>query len=155
MLKELTALYERDLNKLVQELEAYPDDASLWAVQGEIINSGGTLCLHMIGNLSKFIGDDLGGVAFVRDREAEFGRRDVPKLELLGDLSRMRAVVVQTLTNLSESRLTEPFPGNLPPNFQGATIQAFLLHLYGHLNWHLGQVDYHRRMIGSQPKADA
>lgn len=155
MLKDLTALYERDLNKLIQELEAYPNEAALWAVQGEIINSAGTLIFHLIGNLSKFIGDDLGGVAFSRDREAEFGRRDIPKQELLAGLNQTRAVVVKTLNGLDESRLTDVFPGQLPPNFQNATIQAFLIHLYGHLNWHLGQVDYHRRMIGSKPASSA
>lgn len=150
MLKDLTALYDRDLKKLMQELEAYPDEASLWSLQGEISNSGGTLALHLIGNLSKFIGDELGGVPFARDRDAEFSRRDVPRQELLGGLERTRAVVVQTLSNLDESRLNEPFSGKVPPNLQGASVQAFLIHLYGHLNWHLGQVDYHRRITAGK-----
>lgn len=146
MLKELQALYSRDLNKLMDELHAYPDEASLWRVQGDIANPAGNLALHLIGNLSKFIGDDLGGVPFQRDRDAEFSRCDVPRQELLDGLERTRQVVTATLEKLDAARLDAPFP-NLPPTFQpGMTTAAFLLHLYGHLNWHLGQVYYHRRL---------
>jgi hypothetical protein len=27
------------------------------------------------------------------------------------------------------------------------TTREFLIHLHGHLNWHLGQVDYLRRIL--------
>ncbi|MFC6802681.1 hypothetical protein ACFQDE_13950 [Deinococcus caeni] len=83
MLPELRDLFVRDLEKLTLELEAYPDEASVWAVPDGVLNSGGTLALHLIGNLSQFVGADLGGVPFVRDRAAEFARRDVPRAELI------------------------------------------------------------------------
>lgn len=149
MHKDLAALFSRDLNKLMDELRAYPDEASLWRVQGEIINPAGNLALHLIGNLSKFIGDELGGAEFARDRDSEFSRRDVPRQELLDGLERTRSVVESTLNALGEEKLAAPYPGAIPPNMQGASTGAFLLHLYGHLNWHLGQVNYHRRVVAA------
>lgn len=137
----------RDLGKLIAELEAYPDDASVWRVRGDIVNPAGTLALHLIGNLSQFVGADLGGVAFVRDREAEFARRDVPRAELIAGLREVSARVVSALDGLDAARLDEVSARQLPGFPDGMTVRYFLLHLYGHLNWHLGQVDYHRRML--------
>lgn len=146
-MNELAALFGRDLNKLMEELRAYPDEASLWRVQGDIANPAGTLALHLLGNLNHFIGHLLGGVAFQRDRDAEFSRRNVPRKELLAELEKTRNAIESALSGLDERRLSETFPGQWPPAMQGASTRAFLLHLYGHLNWHLGQVNYHRRML--------
>ena len=51
----------RDLAALQREVTAYPDDESLWRVAPGITNSGGTLALHLAGNLRGFIGSVLGG----------------------------------------------------------------------------------------------
>ncbi len=147
MHKELATLFSRDLNKLADELRANPDEISMWRVQGDITNPAGTLALHLLGNLNHFIGYVLGGVPFQRDRDAEFSRRDVPREELLAEVEKTRAVIEATLNNLEEHRLSEPFPGELPPALAGTSTGGFLMHLYGHLNWHLGQVNYHRRML--------
>lgn len=147
MLEALAGLFERDLDKLVAELQAYPDENSVWAVQDGVLNSGGTLALHLSGNLSQFIGLDLGGIAYQRDRDAEFSRRNVPRSELIAGLEETRKRVGLTLRTLDPARLTDVHP-NLPPSYApDMTNEAFLLHLYGHLNWHLGQVNYLRRMV--------
>lgn len=151
MLNDLQTLFVRDLTAVIRELEAYPDEPSLWRVQGDIINPAGNLALHLIGNLSQFVGDDLGGVPYTRDRPAEFSRRDVPRAELTRGLSRVSSLVSDTLGQLTEEQLAQVHP-RLPPAFPvGMTSSAFLLHLYGHLNWHLGQINYHRRIVGAQP----
>ncbi|NTY00063.1 DinB family protein [Deinococcus sp. JMULE3] len=147
MVSELRELFVRDLQKLIAELEAYPDDASVWRVRGDIVNPAGTLALHLIGNLSQFIGADLGGAPFERDREAEFARRDVPRAELIAGLREVSARVVSALDGLDAARLDEVSARQLPGFPEGMTVRYFLIHLYGHLNWHLGQVDYHRRML--------
>lgn len=147
MWPELRELFVRDLGKLIAELEAYPDDASVWRVRGDIVNPAGTLALHLIGNLSQFVGADLGRVQFVRDREAEFARRNVPRAELIAGLREVSARVVAALDGLDEARLDEVSTRQLPGFPEGMTVRYFLIHLYGHLNWHLGQVDYHRRML--------
>ncbi|MDH5588729.1 MAG: DinB family protein [Gemmatimonadota bacterium] len=140
-------LFDRDLGRLAEELEAYPDDAEIWRVAGSIKNSAGTLALHMVGNLMHFVGAVLGETGYVRDREAEFGDRDVPRAELLRRIGECRAVLADVLPALSDTAFREDFPGKLPAQLEGATTHRFLLHLSGHFTWHLGQVDYHRRLL--------
>lgn len=143
----LATLFERDLNKLIEELRAYPSEESVWQVREGVTNSAGTLALHLAGNLRKFIGDDLGGVPYQRDREAEFSRRDVPRAELIAGLEAARDVVGSTLRSLTDEQ-GQRVPAHLPPAFPPeTTVSTFLLHLYGHLNWHLGQVNYLRRIV--------
>lgn len=145
---DVRATLQRDLASLVQELEAYPDDATPWSTPPGISNAAGTLALHCAGNLQHFVGACLGGSGYRRDREAEFARRSVPRAELVAELDRAAAVVGEVLGTLATGRLAEPFPFD----FQGKTIATgrFLLHLATHLAYHLGQVDYHRRLVTGQ-----
>ena len=144
---DLAAIMGRDLDALAAGIEAYPDDASLWRVSGNIINSGGTLALHVVGNLSHFVGAVLGGTGYVRDREAEFGDRDVSRAEILARIAACRDEVVSIVEGLDDDLLAGPYPGTLPPHLAGTTTRRFLLHLSGHLMWHRGQLDYHRRIL--------
>jgi hypothetical protein len=137
----------RDLDALKGQIAGYPDDESLWRIGGTILNSAGTLALHMVGNLEHYVGAVLGGSDYVRDRHREFSERDVPREEILERVSRCREKVVSTLQVLSDERFLAPYPGDLPGSMEGASTHLFLLHLSGHLLWHLGQVDYHRRLL--------
>jgi hypothetical protein len=145
---DLRTLLLRDLASLRQELEAYPEEAQLWATPPGISNSAGTLALHCAGNLQHFIGSCLGGTDFVRDRDGEFQRRGVSRTELIAGLEAAGEVVGRVLEGLDPARLEEPFPFD----FKGRAIPAhrFLLHLATHLAYHLGQVDYHRRLVTGQ-----
>lgn len=150
MLPELSALYTRDLNKVIAEIEAYPSEDALWLMAGQINNSAGNLALHLVGNISQFLGDDLGDVPFARDRDSEFTRKSVPRAELLEGLRRTRELAQQTLDHLDDARLDRLHPRQ-PPGFPEAmTSRYFLIHLYGHLNYHLGQINYHRRLLAPQ-----
>ena len=137
----------RDLHKVAQQLESYATDADVWRVEGDTRNSAGTLTLHIVGNLEYFIGGVLGNSGYVRDRDAEFGDRDVPRDELIRRVNACRERVVSTLEGLSDAALHLPYPGKLPAHLEGAGTHLFVLHLSVHLNWHLGQMDYHRRML--------
>src|SRR2546422_1300534 len=110
-----------------------------------ITNSGGNLALHLVGNLQYFLGTVLGGTGYVRDRDAEFGRRDVPRAELLRQIDTALAAVAQTMALLREQDLAKPYPQPVG----GVTLSTgdFLLHLAAHFTYHLGQVDYHRRLL--------
>jgi hypothetical protein len=143
MTEHLLTLFKRDLEKLVTELKAYNDESKLWLLAGEIKNSPGNLVLHLHGNLNHFVGKILGNLEFVRDRESEFSRSDVPRAELITMVhatSTMLETVLPTLENLEK-----PYP--LQVLGYPMTTGYFLIHLYGHLNWHLGQVNYHRRLV--------
>jgi len=149
-LQLLSAVLLRDLDALRGEIEAYPDDASLWRGVPGLPALGGTLALHLVGNLQHFIGAVLGASGYVRDREAEFGRRDVSRAELLAQVASARTAVAGTLAGLDEARLAAAYPQPVG----GLHLQTgeFLVHLVSHLGYHLGQLDSHRRLATGDPR---
>jgi uncharacterized damage-inducible protein DinB len=140
----LRALIVRELRALRREVEAYPDDAAVWAVPAGISNSCGTLVLHLAGNLRAYIGLAIGGIAYERDRPREFSARDLPRAELLRDLDATIDAVDRALPLLTEDVLQREFP--LAIGAVRVNTQEFLMHCAVHLGYHLGQVDYHRRL---------
>ena len=145
IITELQKLFERDLNKLINEIESYQNEESLWLISEDIRNSGGNLALHLVGNLRTYIGKNLGGFEYIRNREAEFSAKNIPKETLLSMIKETRILVLTTLELLNIKQLegiyTEEILG------YEMTTQYFLIHLYGHLNYHLGQINYHRRIF--------
>ncbi len=141
----LVELYERDLRKLREEINLYADEQSIWLIRGNIANSAGNLCLHLLGNLNHFVGTILGHTGYVRDRDAEFALKNVPRNQLIASIEDTIQVIKEALEKLS----AEDLAGNYPTEKNGkiVTMMHMLLHLYGHLNYHLGQVNYHRRLI--------
>lgn len=144
---DFAALFTRDLNRLARQLEAL-DDAHLWQVLPGVTNSAGNLMLHLNGNLRSFIGVHLGGVAYARDRPREFSATGVPREEVAADLAGLITLIPRVLADVAESRWDEMFPENV----LGAPLsnRHFVIHLYGHLNYHLGQIDYLRRVLTGQ-----
>lgn len=139
------AMIIRELTSLKAELEAYSVEADIWRVVPGISNSAGNLALHLAGNLQHFIGAVLGGSGYVRNRDAEFSSRGVPRGELTGLIDTTIAVVDRTLKGLEDATLAAEYPE--PVARMRLNTQDFLTHLAGHLAYHLGQVDYHRRMV--------
>jgi uncharacterized damage-inducible protein DinB len=141
---DLSSLFDRDLSKLVEQLRAFPSDEAIWETPPGVTNSAGTLALHIDGNLREYIGRQLGGVSYTRDRPSEFSARGVPRDQLIARISELRALVPSILASLSETQLE----ANYPEVVFDAPMHTrwFLLHLYGHLNWHRGQLDYVRRI---------
>ncbi|HZM16690.1 MAG TPA: DinB family protein [Candidatus Krumholzibacteria bacterium] len=137
----------RELDTLRTEVEAYERDEDLWKAFPGVANSGGTLALHLCGNLRHYVGFHLGGVPYVRDRAAEFSQRDLPKAEILQRIQAARDVVESTLPHLDSQRLAADFPEKVG----GFTLNTadFLAHLASHLGYHLGQMDYHRRLTST------
>jgi uncharacterized damage-inducible protein DinB len=147
MLSEILAeLYERDLNKLKAEIEQYSDEADIWRVMGEIANPAGVLCLHIAGNLRHFFGAVLGVSDYVRDRDAEFASRGIARDELLAEVDAALADVRATLGKLSDGDFDKTYP--LEVFGKPMKTGYFLTHLTTHLNYHLGQINYHRRLVG-------
>lgn len=145
MIVELRKLLLRDIASVQRELELYPDDAAVWRAAPGILNTSGTLALHLAGNLQHFIGAILGGTGYLRQRDLEFSRRDVPRAELLAGLDRAAEAVGGTLGALPAARLDELYPLELAG--VRLTTRMFLLHLSTHLSFHLGQIGYHRRVV--------
>jgi uncharacterized damage-inducible protein DinB len=137
-------LFERDLDRLHREIATYSSDAALWELRPGISNSAGNLALHLCGNLGHFIGATLGNTGYVRDRDSEFTTKDLSVAQLLEQIGNTQSVVLKTLNDLSDGSLNAPYP--LEPLGYPMTVDYFLLHLSGHLNYHLGQINYHRRL---------
>ena len=141
----LGGIITRDLKALQREVAAYPDDASLWRVEPGITNPGGTLTLHLAGNFQYFIGALLGGTGYVRDRNAEFSRRGVSRDELKQEIEAALKAVEGGLASITDADLERPYPQ--PVGGVSLATGDFLIHLAVHLGYHLGQVDYHRRLV--------
>lgn len=135
----------RDLDKLAEEIGKYEPEENIWKTSGGISNSAGNLCLHLCGNLRHFIGATLGGDGYVRNRDQEFASKNIPKEKLLEEIAATRRAVGSAFLNLDESKLKENYP--LDVFGTAHTVEYFLTHLIAHLNYHLGQVNYHRRLL--------
>lgn len=144
LIASVTALIQRELTTLRREVEAYPDETALWSVTPAVPNSAGVLTRHLCGNLQHFVGAVLGGTGYRRDRAAEFGAPPSPREHLLREIARTEEAVTVTLARLPAASLDDPYP-QLLAGVQFATGD-FLVHLAVHLAYHLGQVDYHRRL---------
>lgn len=145
MIQSLRKLFARDLGKLKTEIEQYKSEQSIWLVEGGIANSAGNLCLHLVGNLNTYIGAELGKTGYIRHRELEFSLKDIPRTELIAKVEETIAVVDAALATVTESQLNEEYP--LEVLGGKMTTEFFLLHLLTHLSYHLGQVNYHRRLL--------
>ncbi|WP_420386476.1 DinB family protein [Roseivirga sp.] len=144
-IQSLSDLFERDLDRLLQEVKAYKKEENLWILEGEIANTAGNLALHLCGNLRHFIGAMLGGSSYIRQRDDEFGLKDVKRSELISQIKETKKSVLDTLAELPEEKLDEIYPVNVFG--KEMTILFFLIHLQSHLNYHLGQLNYHRRLL--------
>ena len=143
--KSLIQLFERDLDHLIIEIESFSKESNLWKISDQISNPSGNLTLHLVGNLKYFIGKMIGGFDYQRNREFEFSGKDVPKTELLEEIKSCKKLVIVSLEGMDESLLSGDYP--LEVLGYRMTYCYFLIHLYGHLNYHLGQINYHRRLL--------
>ncbi len=135
----------RDLKGLRRELAAYPSENDVWKLVPGIANSAGTLALHLAGNLQHFIGVVFGGTSYRRDRAAEFSRRDVARAELVAQIEAALVAVERGLAAVSDAALAAEYPERVAG--YAVTTGEWLVHLVAHLGYHLGQIDYHRRLV--------
>ena len=142
-MEELKKLFERDIDRLIKEIEETPNEL-LWQVKPGITNSCGILAQHIAGNLKHFIGSVLGDTGYVREREKEFSNTGLSSEELAKELVETQEVINKVLDDLSSNDLDKDYPLDIPWDY---TVYEFILHLYGHLNYHRGQVNYLRRIF--------
>lgn len=144
-IESVAKLIDRDLTKLAEELEQYADEKSIWIVKAGIKNSTGNLALHLCGNLQHFFGAVLGKTGYVRNRDNEFSAKDIPRAELLTEIEKAKAAVKETLESFKPSLLLKEYPVKVYD--YPMTSMHFFIHLTAHLSYHLGQVNYHRRLV--------
>ena len=141
----LIKLFTRDLTKLQEELNTYKSENLLWLTPPDISNSAGNLALHIVGNLNHFIGAVLGNTGYVRQRDLEFSSKNVPRESIIKQIEETKAVVKEALQGLTETDFQKEYKRRPFEDFM--TTEYFLIHLSMHLAYHLGQINYHRRLI--------
>ncbi|MBP7643184.1 MAG: DUF1572 family protein [Saprospiraceae bacterium] len=141
----LQRLFTRDLQKLKEEISLYQNEENIWLIDHHISNSAGNLCLHLVGNLNTYIGAPFANTGYIRDRPYEFSAKGVPRTALLSMVENTIRVVDEALDNITSDQLQQKFP-ILIFNEQDST-EYILIHLSTHLGYHLGQINYHRRLL--------
>lgn len=148
MIQNLKTVFRTDLEKLKTEIQQYTLEKNIWVVDKAIANSAGNLCLHLVGNLNTYIGAQLGNSGYIRNRPLEFSLKDVPRSELIQKTESTMSVVESTLDSLHDKDLSKPHAFKVFE--EEASIEFLLLHLSAHLAYHLGQINYHRRLLDSK-----
>ena len=141
----LKTLFRRELEKLKREIELYREESNLWIIDKAIANSAGNLCLHLVGNLNTYIGKELGGTGYIRNRDLEFSQKNIPRDELLRMIDETILVVDKVLDTVTNQQLEEEYP--VVVFTEKMSTGFFLVHLIAHLTYHLGQINYHRRLL--------
>src|SRR4030095_4716565 len=145
LIDTLKTILSRDLLKLKAEIELYKDEKNIWLIDKSIANSAGNLCLHLIGNLNTYIGKEIGRTSYVRDRDLEFSQKDVARTELVKNIDATAIVVQDALSKMKEEELDKEYP--ILVFDKKTSTEYFLVHLVAHLSYHLGQINYHRRLL--------
>jgi len=145
MVESLQTLFNRDLNKLKWEIESYQNESKIWHIEKSVANSAGNLCFHIIGNLNTYIGAQIGKTNYIRNRELEFSNKDVSKAILIAQIEATIKIVNIALVQITDEDLKKEYPLLV---FEAKTsTEFFLIHLCTHLAYHLGQINYHRRLL--------
>lgn len=144
-LDSISKIILRDLDVLEKEISLYPTTESIWLVKGEIKNSTGNLALHLCGNLQHFVGAVLGNTGYVRDRPKEFSLKDISAKDLVLEIIKTKEAIKFTLPKIDPATLEKEYPEKVFND--PMTTQYFLIHLSAHLGYHLGQINYHRRLV--------
>jgi hypothetical protein len=143
--KVLTTLYERDLRKLIEEVNLFQNEENLWKITGGVVNCCGNLTLHIIGNLNHYVGATLAHTGYVRERPREFAAKGVPRQELVAQLEVLIPLIKTTLSNFTEAQMDARYPDLFDDAYNSNSY--VLIRLLTHLDYHLGQVNYLRRIL--------
>ena len=146
MIKDiLKNLIIRDLETLKREIHAYQNEEKLWHIENRILNSAGNLCLHLVGNLNTYFGAEFGETGYVRNRPDEFALKNIPRTELVDKIEKTITMIGKTFDMISEEQLNKI--SRVEHSLKDVSNEYFFVHLAMHLSYHLGQVNYHRRLL--------
>jgi len=144
-MKYITSQYQKYLDNLKKEISQYQNEEDLWKLTGDLKNTPGNLALHLCGNLKHNIGSVIGKNGYVRNRDLEFSKKNISKQDLLAEIESTTGIVIPILEDLTGERLAEEFPE--ASHGENQTVYDALIRLALHLGYHVGQINYHRRIL--------
>ena len=124
----------------VRELAAPLSDEQFWSKPFSFGNSFGHLVLHLTGNLNYYIGAQIAGTGYVRDRPKEFTEASRPsKQEVLKKFDEAVEMVVRTIHSQSAEDWSAAYSGT---GSDARTRFEMVLQSATHLHHHVGQMMY-------------
>lgn len=145
MQNDFTIFISRGIEAIITELQQYKNEEDVWKVSGEIKNSGGNLALHINGSISHFVGAVMAGNGYIRNRDAEFTDRNIPREKIIAALNSTKAMCTEFIHRQSPEFFTAIFP--LTTFGDNRSNHYVLMQMVTHLQYHLGQINYHRRLM--------
>ena|SRR5579863_7347651 len=139
------ANYYRMIHRRVRELAGPLSTEQLWTRPYAYGNSIGNLILHLTGNLNYYIGAQIGGTGYVRERPLEFSNTGIPKDHVLREFDRVIEIVIATIGKQSDEDWAAPFYGEL--DIESKTRFSAFLACAGHAYHHVGQMIYLQRQL--------
>jgi hypothetical protein len=138
----LAGFYERDIRKLIEEVNLFKDEANLWRTTGSVKNSCGNLVLHVVGGTNYLVGTIIVNTGYVRNRDEEFIKKGIARSELIARLEQLIPMINHALGAVD---MDAEYP--LIFDDDKRSNSYLLVQLLAHLNYHLGQVNYLRRIL--------
>ncbi len=132
------------LSTLQSEVKSYKNDEAFQAIPPGVSNSAEVLCKHILGNLNWFLGAQLGSTGYERNRDAEFSPSVYSKETIIDSIEQTKDMVADVLEDLWNEDLTKPYP--ILFKNQEVSVHYMLLTITSHTDYHLGQINYARRI---------
>ncbi|HET8963143.1 MAG TPA: DUF1572 family protein [Chitinophagales bacterium] len=146
MNSDFTTILSQGIDKIISELNQYENEMDIWEIDGEIKNSAGNLAIHLSGSINYFIGAVMAKNGYVRNRDAEFSEKNISREKMISELNTTKTMMEEFISQQDADFYNAIFPlqtfGENRSNHYALMIMAV------HLNYHLGQINYHRRLIG-------
>jgi hypothetical protein len=134
------ARYE-ELGARVQELAAPLSEQQFWSKPFAFGNSFGHLVLHLTGNLNYYIGAEVAGSGYVRDRDREFSETERPsKNEVMQRFANAVAMVARTALAQSSDDWDKFYRAVREDDAENRF--NIFLRCATHLHLHIGQMIY-------------
>ena len=146
--QSLSLHYDR-VKTRIHSLVAPLSTEQLWTRPYPYGNSVGHLLLHLTGNLSYYIGTQIAGTGYVRDRPKEFAdtsQRD--KDDVLEDFGRAVDMVLATLAAQGEADWRAPYSGVGAEDVKDRL--TMFVRCAAHADHHAGQMIYLCKQIGTR-----
>ena len=144
-MKYITSQYSKYLAKLEEEISLYNSEADLWKLTGDLKNTPGNLALHLCGNLKHNIGAVMGSNGYVRNRDLEFSQTGISKADIISEIRSTAEMVIPIVETQDADSLSRDFPEK--SHGEDQTYYDALIRLALHFGYHVGQINYHRRIL--------